>query len=164
MTKTGSSSNGIIVVNAIAWLHILSHTALFAVDFTLFTNSLDSLQRNDGTRSDPFNLFPLEIVFGMLVAMNHGTIAVAYIVAMTISAKTTSSRALTMQMASILSAWFHGMFIVHMIWKWDVWNKTFHREGTLSPTLLFGVHCLWFGLALVAIMLTRKGSKEHKEK
>ena len=92
-------------------------------DYTQVSPNLDFVTREDGTASDPNNLFPIEIIYAALTAMSFGTVGFAFVLAYV------PSSSITMKGAASLSLFFHAIWFFHMNWKWDTWRAFMHPDG-----------------------------------
>ena len=129
--------------NLIVWLHIVSHGAILFCDYTQIVPLVDYVTRADGSASDPKHLLPLEVIYAGIIAMSFGTIAVAFILA--------AIGWGPVKFAAALSAVFHGLWVYHMVWRWDAWRAMMHPEGTMQPEFFCLTHCLWIVLSALVI-------------
>lgn len=136
-----------VAVTIIAVLHVVIHSVLCIVDYSQVVAQLDFITREDGSQSDPDNLLPLELIYAAITAMSFGTVGFAFFLAFF------ESSGVTMKGAAAISLFFHGLWFMHMVWRWDVWRAMMHPEGGLQPEFFYASHAIWSGLAVVVLVL-----------
>jgi hypothetical protein len=136
-----------MIATLIVWYHIVSHVAIWFCDYTQIVPLLDFVARPDGSASDPTNLEPLELIYAGITAMSFGSVAVAYILAVM------NRFDVTIRGAAALSAAFHGMWAVHMVWRWQVWSAMMHPDGTMTPGFFLFSHILWTASSMALLFM-----------
>mmetsp|Transcript_7359 Transcript_7359/g.14616 ORF Transcript_7359/g.14616 Transcript_7359/m.14616 type:complete len:151 (-) Transcript_7359:1179-1631(-) len=146
-----------LLVYGIVWYHILTHGIIFFCDFTQAVPLVDFVTRDDGTASDPSNLLPLELVYAGITAMSFGTVGAAFLLAF--------FGVGTIQSAAALSVIFHGMWTIHMSWRWDSWRAMMHPDAeVMSPSFFLTGHLLWTVSSLVLLRLTSSNTAPSQQK
>jgi len=151
MKQTSPTS---ILIAAIVWFHIVSHMAIFVMDYTQVVPLVDFVTRPDGSPSDPKHLEPLELVYVGVTSMSFGTVAFAYLFA-ALGLFQTSLRS-----AAALSAAFHAAWVGHMWWFWEAWDRNMHPDGSMTPRFFLMSHCVWTVLSVVVLVLTGGEGRE----
>jgi hypothetical protein len=151
-TLTTVHKTSSIITNFIVWFHILSHGAIFVMDYTQVVPLLDFVKREDGTASDPNNLLPLELIYEGVVAMSFGTVAVGYLYAWLELGD--------LKFAAALSVWFHASWALHMWWRWEVWRSMMHKDAITQPEFFLVGHIVWAGLSLILLFMPLKQKQE----
>lgn len=136
-----------LVETILVWYHIVSHSAIWLCDYTQWVPLVDFVTRADGSASDPNNLEPLELIYAGLTAMAFGTVAVSYGLAVLCNIG-------TVQGAAASSAIFHGMWTIHMLWRWKEWSAMMHPDASLmTPTFFLTSHIVWTLASTVLVFL-----------
>jgi hypothetical protein len=153
ITKTRVRKTSSVITNFIVWCHILSHGAIFVLDYTQVVPVLDYVTREDGTASDPSNLRPLELIYAGVTAMSFGTVAVGYLYAWLGLGD--------LKFAAALSVWMHSSWALHMWWRWEAWRSMMHKDGTLQPEfVLMAGHAVWIVLSSILLFIPLKEKHE----
>jgi hypothetical protein len=136
-----------IFVLIIVWYHILSHGVILFCDYTQIVPLVDFVTRDDGGASDPKNLFPLELIYAGVTAMSFGTVGAAFFLALVLNVG-------TVQSAAAVSVFFHGLWVLHMWWRWDSWRAMMHPDAALmTPEFFLTGHIVWTILSLLLLVL-----------
>mmetsp|Transcript_36790 Transcript_36790/g.90537 ORF Transcript_36790/g.90537 Transcript_36790/m.90537 type:complete len:149 (+) Transcript_36790:94-540(+) len=144
-----------VIQNIVVAYHIVSHGAIWFCDFTQVVPLLDFIRRVDGKPSDPNNLLPLEMVYAGVTAMAFGIVGAAFLLAL--------GGIMEMRGAAALSVILHGMWIVHMIWRWEFWEMMFVPSGSMmTPKFFFFSHVMWTLAA--AFLFVYPGDEKPKSK
>lgn len=142
-----------VATTIIVWYHIISHVAIFICDYTQVIGLIDFVTRYDGSASDPNELLPMEMVYAGVTAMSFSTIAAGYVLAWFF-------RRDCLGFAAALSVWFHGLWTMHMWWRWDAWRGMMHPDGTMTPEFFLLGHVMWtITSALLLFLPTPKREK-----
>ena len=149
-TTTTKSNNRRLIVSAVAVIHIVSHFAISTMDYTHLLPLMNFVRRPDGSQSDPNDLLPLEVIYTFCNAMAFGIVGLAFLLAFAFGPVATG---ISMRGAATLSIFFHGLWVVHMVWRWNVWRANMHPDGIVSPQNFFISHTVWTVLAGIVWML-----------
>lgn len=136
---------------------VVSHLAIFVCDYTQWVPLIDFVTRHDGSPSDPLNLLPVELVYAAVTAMSFGTVAASFIFAFFFGLG-------TVQGAAATSCWFHAVWFVHMVWRWDAWRKMMHPSGGMQPEFFLFGHALWTVISLWLAALPTENTPSTKKK
>lgn len=141
----------------LVWLHILAHSALFVIDYFQLVPLVDFIKRSDGTKSDPINLLPLELIYAGNIAMLFSTVSFSFLMALIFKIG-------TIQSASFLSVWFHGIFAIFIVIRWDAWKEAVHPMGSVQPEFFLTTHIVWIVLSFIVILLDHQYNRKTKNK
>jgi hypothetical protein len=143
---------------AIAFI-VVSHTAIFAFDFTQVVPVLDFIARPDGSRSDPNDLLPIEMCYAGVTAMAFGTVAASFVMAIAFGVG-------TVQGSSAASCWFHTAWAGHMVWRWQSWRRMMHPDAgkATQPDTFLAMHIIWAVLSAWLAMLPASKGVQSKRK
>jgi hypothetical protein len=148
-----------IAITIISWMHIISHLGLFVVDYGQAIHLIDFIVRQDGTRSDPHNLLPTEMIFGALTGIAFSSVGISYLLSLVFNIG-------TVQSSAVLSVWLHAIWVFHIIWKWETWRSFVHIDASVQPDFFLISHIVWTVLSLIVIILssTTKSTLSSKTK
>jgi hypothetical protein len=151
------------IVYFVMWYHIVSHFVVFLSDYTQVIPLIDFVTRPDGSASDPLHLEPLELIYAGITGMAFGTIAMAYLLAWF---DNSDSRNNSIRGAAALSAWFHLLWNVHMLWRWDAWRSMMHPKGGMTPEFFLVGNTVWTlsSLAVVVMLSPSVANKKQQDK
>jgi len=153
-----SPKTAAIVTQFVAWYHVASHFAICIADYTQVVQLLDFVTRHDGTASDPQNLLPLELIYAGITAMSFGTVGFAFVLALL------GNKGVNMKGAASLSVFFHGIWFVHMVWRWEAWRAMMHPSGAMQPGFFLFGHLVWTVLSALVLTLPDTTTTEQQSK
>lgn len=135
-----------MIFSLIIWYHILSHAAICFCDFSQLVPLVDFVTRPDGSASDPTQLEPLELIYAGVTAMAFGTVAACYIFALVGVG--------TIRGAAATSAFFHGLWVIHMTWRWKAWHDMMHPDASImTPVFFLASHVVWTTTSIALLFL-----------
>jgi len=119
-------------------------------------NLLDFIKRADGTRSDPFNLLPLEEITLTLIGLIH--LAVGLVALLSIP----GVDVFTTKQAAVVSALVHGLWAGHMASNTEMWSVWLHKDADLNYHSFLTIHIALTALATTMVIFLPAHIKDAK--
>lgn len=141
-----------IIVYLLIVYQIISHKAVFVIDYFQLIPLTDFIRRHDGTQSDPENLLPIEEIVTALIAMAMSTISFSFVMSI-LNQHHIFQTSFTFRSSALLSIWLHGLWAFHLLWKYNVWDDIMHPQSQNTPRFFLTTHLAWTITAFIILFL-----------
>jgi hypothetical protein len=85
-----------------------------------------------------------------MIAMAMSTISFSFIMALLNYSKIIPT-SFTFRSSALLSAWLHGLWTFHFIWKYNVWDEMMHPKSQNTPQFFLATHVAWTITAIIIL-------------
>jgi hypothetical protein len=143
------------LADLLLWTLIVTHSVILFCDFTQLVPQFDFVTRADGSASDKYNLLPLETIYAAVTSIAFGTVAAALLMA--------AIGLGPIRFAALISCFVHAIWLLHMVWQWDVWTEMMHPDGSMTPTFFMMTHVVFLAMSALLCVQPEPSAASKKK-